>query len=93
MMMLNRAAWALSRLSSHGEMPGGVEIDIEDTHNFTVQARAVLLAIREPDDSVIDAGRDGVDFHDMVDVDRERANIRAAMTRMIDAILNEKPEA
>lgn len=90
--MLEKAAWALSRLSSHGEMPGGVEIEIEDTYDFAVQARAVLQAIREPDEAMVEDGAMAIwDMEPCGPFDSDKWKAADAYTAMIDAILNEKP--
>jgi hypothetical protein len=96
--MLNKAAWALSRLSSHGEMPDGTTVSPEDTYDFTVQVRAALTAIREPTVSVAAAGQ----WHwlakimgfssptpPVIDCVEANRKARENFTAMIDAILNE----
>lgn len=82
--MLNRVAWALSRLSTHAEMPDGTTVDGEHAHDFTTQARAALLAIREPSGAVMDAADEATL--------EGRCYFDIAWPAMIDAILNEKPE-
>lgn len=47
-------------------------------------ARAVLVAVRDPDEAIVDVGHEDspyVDWHDVSDI----------FTAMIDAILNETP--
>lgn len=92
MTMLEKMAWALSRLSTHGEMPNGETVSPEDSQYFVVQARAALLAIREPDEAVIAAGVAGID-----EVEGDCATedgTAAGFTSMINAILaGTAPEA
>lgn len=83
-----RAIWAETAPAAdfHGNGVGTFdepenEATVEDAY---VAARAALLAIREPDEAIRLAGWEGRD---------EFSNPPDAFTPMIDAILNEKPEA
>jgi len=65
--------------------------DMRDELSSDYQAqqcvRAVLMAVREPDEAIIDAGHSGIDFHEVLPLENERWQTEAAFQAMIDAIL------
>ncbi len=85
--MLEKAGWALARLSSHGEMPNGEIVETADY--FITQARAVLMAIRDADEGHYTKWADdiwdgGVPYSPCSPIESFR--------NTIDSILQEKPE-
>lgn len=54
-----------------------------------INRRAVIEALREPSEAMINAARSHIDFEERVDIATERIQCRAAWRAMIDALLDE----
>lgn len=57
-------------------------------NSYRKHARAVLMAVREPDDDVWEAGNEALSMNGLDSVEGDDSTV--CFTAMIDAILNEK---
>lgn len=94
MTALERAARALyemgrpaSATAEHWNLEWS-EIGEGSRNEHREQARAVLMAVREPDDDVWEAGNEALSMNGLYSVEGDDSTV--CFTAMIDAILNEK---
>jgi len=75
-------ARVLNEAQGVANTPNNIEVAKEEV-------KAVLLALKQPSKGMVEAGRRHIDFHDCMEEWAEIADMQAAFTAMIDAILSE----